>query len=215
VGLSSNVFAVPALQLYMENSSYDPVSETWIVEPSNFNLWVLGDVGQYGGIYNVMLVTAFDSSETGTISFTPLTTAVLTDPSTPGLPIYSQSGTDNAPPFNTGTLPAHSIYGPGVSWNTYQVGDFTLTDSPIGDYMDTVPVSYPDYGQINVYNVNVTGYSWVHFDAFDHYVQKGKFKYVKAPFSHDGQMAPVPEPASVSLLGIGLLGLFGSMKKKR
>jgi hypothetical protein len=97
-------------------------------------------------------------------------------------------------------LPTHGIYGPGVSFLEYDLGDFSLTDSPIGDYQG-VPTSFPDVGQINVYSVTITGYeSGVHFDTYDHTVtgkDGAQVKYVFAPFSHD---AEVPEPTAALLL---------------
>lgn len=215
-GFKSDALAIPALQLYVEGAVYDTSTETWINYSSNFVLWVLGDVGAYGNIYDVELAAAFNSNETGTITITPTTATSGQlpspgDPSAPGAPVFLLSGSDTAPLMNDGKpLPTHGIYGPGVSWNTYGLGNFTLTDSPIGNYSDDVPVSFPHSGQINAYDVQITGYSWTHFDAFDHYLAGNKFKYVKAPFSHDADFAP--EPASFTLLGLGMLGLLTRFK---
>jgi len=52
----------------------------------------------------------------------------------------------------------------------------------------------------------------VHFDL---YVVDGNGKIIdKAPFSHDAQSSPVPEPASMLLLGVGLIGLAGIGRRK-
>ncbi|MBE9571415.1 MAG: PEP-CTERM sorting domain-containing protein, partial [Proteobacteria bacterium] len=44
-----------------------------------------------------------------------------------------------------------------------------------------------------------------------------KVKYIKTPFSHDGASTPAPEPATMLLLGSGLIGLgwFGRRKVRR
>ena len=64
-------------------------------------------------------------------------------------------------------LPTHGIYGPGVSFLEFDLGDFTLTDSPIRDYQG-IPTSFPAVGQINVYEVTLTGFpSGIHFDTYD------------------------------------------------
>lgn len=99
-------------------------------------------------------------------------------------------------------LPTHGIYGPGVKFYEWSLGNFTEIDSPIGDFINGFPTSFPSWGQINAYTVKVSGFSWVHFDAYDHIVMSNPgAKYVFAPFSHDAEYTP--EPASMLLLLAG------------
>jgi hypothetical protein len=216
-------YAIPTLQLYIEGSSYDSSTETWTIDSSNFKLWVLGETDQFGTIFDVNLVVAHLAGETGSISFTPTTaTAGLLpapgDASTPGAPVLNGSGSGTAPITGDGSaLPSHGIFGAGTDWDTYLLGDFSLQDSPIGDYTTGAcpgaGCTWPALGQINVYDVAVTGYSAVHFDAFDHVISGSKTKYVFAPFSHDAETTSVPEPNTLLLLGSGFLGLWALKRK--
>jgi hypothetical protein len=54
----------------------------------------------------------------------------------------------------------------------------------------------------------------VHFDLFTEYLQKKKSKLEAAPFSHDAESAPVPEPATMLLLGSGLIGFAAAGRRK-
>lgn len=211
--------AIPVLQLYIEGSTYDASTETWETTSSDFTLWVLGNVGASGTILDVKLSAAYDDTETGTITITPTTATpgILPapgDPSISGAVTASSSGDGNAPLMGDGSpLPSHGIFGPGTAWQSWALGDFNLTDSPIGDFTtggcpDDAGCTYPSMGQINAYNVSITGYTGVHFDAFDHIGSEDHFKYKFAPFSHDAAMVPEPGSFSLMLMGSGLLGAW-------
>jgi hypothetical protein len=214
--------ALPALQLYIDGGTYDSSTETWVLsEAGSFSLWVIGDVEGTEGIYDVKLSAAVSSSESGTISLSSTTTSVVTDPSTPSAPVATSNfpSADGAVPVmgDGSALPTHGIYGAGTTFYEWAIGDFTLMDSPIGDFINTFPSSFPNMGQINVYDVTVSGYTAVHFDAYDHvYLNANHVKYVNAPFSHDGEVSPIPEPETYAMLlaGLGLMGFVARRRRK-
>ena len=216
-GITPAVHAIPVLQMYIEGATYDAGSETWITTDTNFKLWVLGDVGAVGTIFSVKLLYAYEHGQSGSVTFTPTTTSLLTDPSTPSAVGAFTTGTGSPPspvPNGDPFSPTPNV----TDWAYAPIGDFNLTDSPIGDFISDYPSTFPDHGQINVYDVTVSGFDWVYFTAYDHYVKKnGDFQYKFVPLSHDAETCcgvNVPEPAPLALLGIGLLGLMITSRRK-
>jgi hypothetical protein len=202
--------ALPTLQLYIEGATYDPTTETWVIGKSEFVLWVIGDVQKFGTIYDVKLAAAVKSNESGTITLTPTTTSLVEDPSTPPDPTPTENfpSADGAVPIMHGgrPLPSHGIYGPGVKFFEWSLGNFTLTDSPIGDFTNGFPTEFPKYGQINAYIVTISGFSWVHFDAYGYIVKPNPGEQpVFAPFSHDAEYTPEPAAFVLLLFGGALL----------
>lgn len=69
-------------------------------------------------------------------------------------------------------------------------------------------------GEIKVFDILAKGYTWVDIVAYDHYAHTDKkVSYVFSPFSHDGEASPAPEPATMMLMGFGLLALAGVARK--
>src|SRR3990172_11108618 len=84
--LISTAMAIPTLQLYIEGSTYDTDTDTWVIATTSpFKLWVIGDVGAYGPITDVKLSAAVSTSEIvgSSISLSSSTTGLIADPSTP------------------------------------------------------------------------------------------------------------------------------------
>ncbi|WP_404385234.1 choice-of-anchor N protein [Caenispirillum salinarum] len=218
--------AEPALQLYIEGATYDTTTETWVFSGTDpFTLWAIGYVDHTGPITNVRLSAVYDKSViTGpvSISLTPVLTegyGGFTDPSYAANPDYLQTvGDGSTPVLGDGSyLPNHGEYGADKEWQEFGLGDFTLTDSPIGDFMTTVPdgtdPNKQDKAQINAYQIVVSGLeagSFVHFDLYDTIISGNKARAIFAPFSHDAEGdpngIPAPGPLALMLVGLGLIG---------
>ena len=209
---ASTAHAIPALQLYSPDAIYDASSQSWIINKSTFELYVIGDVGRVGTIYDVDLVASVYGSG-GNITITP---NLAIDPTPEDAAAYDQ-------------VIHHAEYANADDHFFYHLGDFNQTNDTIYDY--TNYGSGSDQGQILALTVSVSGYEAVHFDAFDHYLTGGNgngaqalFQMheqgVFAPFSHDATNNPptdAPEPGSMALFGMGLgaMALAGRRNKKK
>ena len=146
----------------------------------------------------------------------------FTDPSVPDqAPTWIQEQQDGTilPQLSDGKdLPSHGVFGPDKSWQEFLLGDFTLTDSTVADFIlpddfsGTEPFDISDIadtfdlsGQINAYEVTafaagvpVPSGTVLHFDLYDNVQTKNKVKATFAPFSHDADAEAhiIPEPAS-------------------
>jgi len=221
--------AVPKLQIYLEGADYDIATETWLVSGNSVRLWAIGDVDAAGPISDVRLSAAYDTGLTPTITLTgsainPADFPGMTDPSNPGTASLNQTVTDGSAPLlgSGASLPSHGVFGAQTDWQEFALGDFTLTDSQIGDWIDAFPTSFPSMGQINVYDVEIAGLAdgaSVHFDLYDGIEGAHHAKFVFAPFSHDGggseDPLPVPEPAGLTLLAGGLFALSMIRRRRR
>ncbi len=111
---------------------------------------------------------------------------------------------------NRKALPAHGIFGGDTVWKEFALGDFDLPDSEVGDFIGSFPTELRHGGQINVYELWVSGAAGakVHFDLYG--LVGAKNRPVFAPFSHDADddTHQTPEPASVVVWS--LLGLVGA-----
>jgi len=221
------IWGVPILQLYIDGATYDSDTETWITTETNFDLWVLGDVEKKGTIYEVELGFSYGLNpgvntpitypDNPSGHLTPTTTERIDDLSTPDAPEFLEGGFGSHPDVR-------KHYENTDIWETYLLRDFFLLDSPIGDFNGSFPETFPDWGQVNAYNIQLSDdIAIAYFDASGYYKdKKGKVHDVFAPYSHDagysydaGSGTHTPEPTTIVLMGCGLLVLLGIGIKHR
>jgi hypothetical protein len=206
-GAFGSANAVPDLQLFVAGGTYDQGTETWVTNASTFDLYI---IGANQAMSNVMVSMA-------------LNMPFADDPN-------GVAGIDvNGTPYNSwvyGTpnlLPPHDIF---PTWySEFNSGDYGLVGG-VGD------VGGPDYydpstqgylasshalGEFKRFTISISGADYAHFDAFFYFQGSNDRTRIKfAPFSHDAEShdGVIPEPCTLTLLGLGSLGM-GLIRKFR
>ncbi len=214
--------AVPRLQTYIVGSEYEEYhsvmdQQSWISYKNNFDLRVVGywepDLNPDSPYYTGENYPCRDFMDTWVAISVPKCQSgtVWID----GVEISTFLAYEDAVP--AGAHPAWflRIMPPACMGNFY----FYHIETPITNYQqnawlyDHGTIHSPGWGDEVDLEVSIRGYSWTHFDAIG--IDSRGVTFTNW-FDHDATyFYPVPEPGTLSLLGLGLLGITPLLRKKK
>ena len=212
---ASTASAIPSLQLDISDGVYDTTTETVVATTAMFDLYALIDMDllDVGDTFYISAALSPQVEEgiqdLGSFVFgvetvdvtkdmiygTPPADSTLKDISPHSIfPTYYKEFEFTLDPASFSIVPAYNVE-PGDS-------DPDADGLATGDDMYLVPFA-----------VDVSGLSVDYIIHFDLYTfVDGHLK--TAPYSHDAESAPVPEPSTLLLLGAGIAGLAIYRRKK-
>jgi hypothetical protein len=211
--------AIPSLQLDIGGGTYDWSTQTIVTTSDTFTLYAYLIVNDWNDLSDTYYISAavapsVDTSiDLGSFSFDGETVNV-TESMTYGEAPLEGVVTDSD--WGDSSLPSHGIFptyfaefdfmfsGTDITpYNTQDdpggPADLSGTGMYYASFEVDVSLLDPDYGiHFDLYNIEVFG--------------NGKHKTMFAPFSHDAATV-VPEPSTILLLGVGMLGLWGLKRR--
>lgn len=226
IAVSQVALAVPTFQTYIEGAAAGTIGQdedTWFIDHSPFNLIVVGAYGpKTKNLTNVTLLLSVPQDQTGTISISggDGVTLLTSKTSAPG-GYNPNADADSGLLTNVAGLDGYSdkSFLP-VSFNEHypfkaSVSNFLIYDignfdnlGPVHNYnADAGTTTEEGSGEEKLFGVSVTGFSWVHFDAYG-YVQNctSKSGWKINPASHDCTYVPAPGAILLSSIGVLLVG---------
>jgi hypothetical protein len=221
--LSVPVMAVPRLQTYIVDSQYSLFNSnydigTWVSHSNNFDLKVVGYWASDGSgsgsgcierpMYKVPAYDYMDCYLAMSVPRDQMGQIFVNGVEISAFDKWIAS-------IPTGTTPSTAIPMTGPSlWNRYNFLNIGRIDnSQVGaHHYGFGNIFNPGWGDELTLNVVVRGFDWAHFDAIG--VDSRGVTYTNSQF-HDSSYYATPEPSTLSLLGLGLLGIAPLLRRKK
>lgn len=224
VGIGT-AFAAPRLQTYIVDSKYHALynrfdAATWISNRNQFDLKVVGywasDNSQNGAGYlerpflrqpaydfmDCYLAMKVPTGQAGTVYIN-------------GVEITSFTNWFDAVPDGTSPSWILPLSGPaplfGSRYNFTGIGRID-NDQVNAWHYGHGSISSPGWGDEIMLNVVVRGFQWAHFDAIG--VDSQGRTWTNSQW-HDSSYYATPEPSTLGLLGIGLLGVAPLLRRRK
>jgi hypothetical protein len=221
LALSVPAAAVPRLQTYIVDSQYSLFGNgrdvgTWVSRSQSFDLKVVGywaaDASGAGSGSRPMYTTpAYDYMDCYLAMSVPRDQMGLIFVN--GVEISAFDRWVSSIPGGTNPSPAIPLTGPsfGNRYSFLNIG--RLDNDQIGaHHYGFGRVFSPGWGDEMTLDVVVRGFEWAHFDAIG--VDSQGRTYTNSQF-HDSSYYATPEPSTLSLLGLGLLGIAPLLRRKK
>ena len=234
--LNKSASAVPTFQAYIDGATagtWGPDEDTWLTTDSSFNLIVAGAYGPLTvNLTEVTLLVSVPEIETGgtiTITGGDGATLLYTRTATGLTDIYNPETDADIDLLSGGPNPdgylTKDFLPDDITFNNhyplkndvsnfliYGIGEFGKYSNAVSNYGTEEPIEYDIAdGEEKTFAVSVSGFSWVHFDAYGYDVYDDGTEVLVgtwdiSPGSHDATFIPTPGAVMLGSIGVIIVG---------